>query len=385
MGLQLRWQLASSGKKTVAMKTARFIKAVGWGWLALALWLCSGCVNPPGVGLFSSGEIAVHNWNGESPDESEESTPEGWSYKEVDGTSCANGTPVGMGLNYGETKRDVVIYLSGGGACWDSTRCTYLQAAANLDVTYNARQMGAELYPLMEVGFFDRDAVVNPWPDASYAYIPYCTGDLHIGRRMMPYDGFRSGELINHLGGYNLERYLEELGQFFPHAERVWLVGISAGGYGITWNFEHFKNAFPDAEMHVFTDASPWLPISGERWLLWQSNWGVQMPSGCSRCVEEPDFMPEFLAEEHPDTRFATAVYSRDSVLAAYLGVLPRGVEGEVERFVSRRYGHRNTRAFVVDGTEHEVLLGLDRGLRCQDGESLVNFMHRWATGDGWE
>ena len=349
------------------------------------IWAWSGCVNPPGVGLFPSGEIAVQDWNGDAPDNPGEQPPQGWYYQEMDGTSCANGTPVGMGLNRGESERDIVIYLSGGGACWDSTRCTYFQAAANLDTTYSAAHMGEELYPLMEVGFFDRHNPINPWPDASYVYIPYCTADLHIGRRMMPYDGIRTGELINHVGAYNLERYLEELPQLFPDAERVWLVGISAGGYGITWNFEHFQAAFPEVEMHVLTDASPWLPIAAERWKHWQANWGVQMPTGCSRCVEEPDYMPEFLAKKHPEIRFATTVYSRDTVLSAYLGVLPRGVEAAVEQFVDKRYGHRNTRAFVVDGTDHEVLLGLDQGLQCQKGDFLVNFLHRWALGVGWE
>ena len=48
-------------------------------------------------------------------------TPQQWQYVAVDGTQCMNGSATGIGVNLG-TSGDVVIYLEGGGACFNDAR-----------------------------------------------------------------------------------------------------------------------------------------------------------------------------------------------------------------------------------------------------------------------
>ena len=343
---------------------------------ALALGLAASCVHAPGVGLFGSDDADVSYWEGiDYVDKNQ------WYFQRLEDTTCANGTSTGLGVNVGESQRDVVIYLSGGGACWDDRSCRYFQTAANLDVIYDSDQLSKELTPLVEAGLFDRDADVNPLPDASYAYIPYCTADLHTGRKTTSYEGFGGGEDIRHHGFYNLQAYLDVLPRYFPNAERVWLIGISAGGYGITWNFDHIRAAFPDAEMHVFSDASPWIPIEDDRWELWKRNWGLETPEGCDDCNSAPGYLPAHLAATYPETRFAMSVFSRDSVLSAYMGVLPGEVESAVAEFVEKNYDGDNTRAFVADGAKHETLLELSDGVKSKEGIELSDFLRQWIAG----
>ncbi len=344
--------------------------------VALLVFSATACIHPPGVGLFFPDESDVRDWNDESLEAGK------WYYRSLEKTTCANGESAGIGMNVGDDDTDLVIYLSGGGACWDDASCRYFRTAANLDVSYDAGKLGEELYPLVEAGLFDRDHDVNPWPTASYVYVPYCTADLHTGRNMTAYDGFGGGELVHHQGAENLEYILEQLPEAFPDVERVWLVGISAGGYGVTWNFGLFRQAFPDTEMHVFNDASPWLEIEEERWTQWRDKWRPSIPDFCPQCETQPDRLPQELSRAYPETRFALSVFQRDPVLSAYLGVLPGNVEASIDDFIEERFSAENNRAFVGTGANHEALLMLDDGVQSRDDQELGNFLQQWV--EGW-
>lgn len=368
------------------MNKSSVLKGIAWlvglaGLLAVGAVIAvmsTTCVHAPGVSTFSSSsDVEVVSWQGQS-----EARRDRWYYLEQPDSVCANGTSAGLGLNVGSSQRELVVYLSGGGACWDSASCSYFQTAANIDANYDADQLSAELDPLVDAGLFDRRADVNYFKTASYAYLPYCTADLHTGRKTTSYDRIGGGPTIHHRGGDNIDRYLETLATLFPEAETIWLIGISAGGYGATWHFERVVQDFPDAEVHLFTDASPWLPLDDERLDQWKTNWGLQAPEGCPRCADEPDYLPTYLANAYPDSRFALSVFERDPVLSAYLGVLPRTVDQSVEEFVDERFSHPNTRAFIARGTDHETLLSLDENVRSKDGDELSYFLWRWI--DGW-
>ncbi len=336
----------------------------------------ASCVNPPGVSAISPDKVAVSDWEGQS-----EARRGEWYFVEDEQMICANGSSAGVGLNVGSSQRDVVIYLSGGGACWDSTRCLYGQTAANLNVEYDGDQLGREVHPLVESGVFDRRSPRNHWKQASYVFVPYCTADLHTGHQRMSYDSMRSDPVIHHRGGDNMERVVQRLQRWFPEAQRIWMVGVSAGGYGATWHFERVAQRFPEAEVHLFVDAAPWLEVDPERWALWQERWGVEVPPGCERCREEPDFLPVYLARRYPESRFALSVYARDPVMSAYLGVLPREVQASVEAMGRQRYSEPNMRLFMADGMNHETLLNLDGDVRSVDGQRMSYFWWRWVRG----
>src|SRR5690606_4374057 len=92
-----------------------------------------------------------------------------------------------------------------------------------------------------------------PFAEWSYAYVPYCTGDVHAGDR----DGVDVGGAVRTFRGYrNMTRYLERLVPTFPNVQRVLLTGVSAGGFGSAFNFAQVKNAFGQAVDVVLVDDS---------------------------------------------------------------------------------------------------------------------------------
>lgn len=356
-------------------------------WLGLLglLLFTTGCVLPPGLMSRSNPSVEVESGNDlvVSTALSEDSRDfDQWRYLEFEGPICANGTPVGMGLNRGKNPNKLVIYLNGGGGCWDSSSCNLFRTAANLDIVYSETRLGEELYPLVKSGLLDREGPVDVWSDASIAFIPYCTGDLHSGRTTTRYNGFGGERDTHHVGAKNLEVFLEYLSGEFTEVEELWIVGISAGGYGGAWNFHHFRDAFAGAEIHGFFDASVWLPLSKTQWRQWQQNWGLITPPGCVMCEVSPDYLIRYLVESHPRSRFAMSVFERDATLSVFTKTLPLEMEKHVEHFFEEHFVGPNTASFVATGSDHEALLMLDQGLLCKEGQELSEFLVRWARGE---
>jgi hypothetical protein len=345
--------------------------------LIAAAWL-TGCIVPPGLrGNVETGEVDVASWH-----DVQDPLPEAWHYVDVDGPVCANGKPVGLGLNPGTDPDQLVIYLNGGGACWSSATCHFLRTAANVDVEYGAERMAEELFPLKQAGLLNRRAEVNPWPRAHFAYVPYCTGDLFMGSRVSHYHSSFTRRPFHHTGATNLYHYLSFLGQQYPNARQVWLVGTSAGGYGIIWNLESFKAAFPAAEIHVFADASPWLEVDRAWWAGLARAWGIAAPEGCESCLGEPEALLPLVLNDNPDIRFAMSMFREDRILGNFLGIRTSRLRRHIDDFIEMRFQGSNTDAFVTDGSDHEVLLELGSALADPNGESFSTFFRRWALGD---
>ena len=75
----------------------------------------------------------------------------------------------------------LLVYFEGGGACWDSATCTYPFGARLPDTVPQYYVPSApQLAPRPATGVFDTRAD-NPVRDWSVVYIPYCSGDTHVG------------------------------------------------------------------------------------------------------------------------------------------------------------------------------------------------------------
>lgn len=83
---------------------------------------------------------------------------------------CADGQPTGIGLSRG-TSDDLVIYMAGGGACWDHQSCYEQERATFIAEGFGAAEFGDESPDLSEIELFDRDASDNPDDDPAWADI----------------------------------------------------------------------------------------------------------------------------------------------------------------------------------------------------------------------
>ena len=136
---------------------------------------------------------------------------------------CANGESTGIGVNFTSQSKEVVIFLMGGGACWDGFTCYIANIATHVSSGYDEKKFSGDKNGfLSDTLMFNRTLSDNPFRDANYVYVPYCTGDVHAGNNVPTY----SGKKTHHVGAVNMEAYLQRIVATFPDAERHCLAAV---------------------------------------------------------------------------------------------------------------------------------------------------------------
>lgn len=304
-----------------------------------------------------------------------------WTFVPVQGSYCGDGSRGGVGFNPGDGREDVLIYLSGGGACWDALTCYGLKVASHLG-GYDPSSLTTEVGALERGGLLDRTDATLPWKDASFVYVPYCTGDVHSGEAVRRHDENRPELRTFHVGARNLDAYLSRLAATFPDARRVWIMGSSAGGFGVTVNYPLFAAAFPKAEVHSLADSAQLVRPYGARAEELNAAWNTRVPEGCEGCATDFPKVIDYLVDRYPDRRFGLLAFEEDRVLTLYLG-FPSGAIKEPTLALLREQYDPNpfTRYFVLPGTSH-TMLGSFKDIVGPGGVTLKTWVVRWATGD---
>jgi hypothetical protein len=248
-----------------------------------------------------------------------------WTWVPFDNAFCGNGAPTGIGVNLSKGSTRVLIYMEGGGACWEQVTCYIIGTAANFTTGYGEAQFTSEStdpgYLAEPGGFFDRTAAANPFKDYSYVYVPYCTGDVHGGNKVATL-----GSNTAHFVGFeNMHNYLERIVPTFPTADRVVIAGSSAGGYGAAINWWQTQQAFGKVRVDLIDDSGTPLPpdalgSSASMVQTWATAWGLDatLPPGCKGCSSDLTQLIPFYAKAFPDNRGALLSYTMDSTLPSY-------------------------------------------------------------------
>lgn len=164
--------------------------------------------------------------------------PMTWTYYEIPGTQCIDGTPAGFSVNLVPNATKVLIYLEGGGACFNDF-CDSI-------FTQSGHEPGGG-------GIWDRTNPNNPVADYTTIYVPYCTGDIFGGD-----NDAMVGGAMRHFHGYsNFTAFLERWVPAFPGLDQVVLAGSSAGGFGAFSNFTQTQRAFGDTPVTLIDDSAP--------------------------------------------------------------------------------------------------------------------------------
>jgi hypothetical protein len=318
---------------------------------------------------------------GSSDDDPIAAPAETWTWVDLPETACANGAPTGLGVNLTTRSQDLVVYLEGGGACWDANTCFVLKAAAHVESGYGAAAWASD--PVKGASAWRRSDPANPLRDASFAVIPYCTGDLYAGDRDTTYELLGQQRTLRHRGARNVEAYLRRLAATFPDARRVWVMGSSAGGYGVQLNLHRFVAAFPEAEVSALSDCGPLVPAYDARLSDMQRAWDTQVAPGCDGCATDFPRLAAHLATAYPDVRQGLLAYEADGVISLYFGYPADGsYAAATGRLLASAYDpHENARYFMLPGNAHTMLGAFDT-LAGPGGVSLRTWVSRWATGD---
>ncbi|MEM0302398.1 MAG: pectin acetylesterase-family hydrolase [Archaeoglobaceae archaeon] len=137
-------------------------------------------------------------------------------------------------------ENNLLIFLEGGGACADYTTCKPM-LCTNIEnckpllgigtvVALESKTWFLNLY--YRGGIFDVKNPKNPFRNWTMVFVPYNTGDIHMGNRVVKYfdSNSSSTKTIYHVGFVNgivAIRYALQ-----NNWDRVVVTGSSAGGYG---------------------------------------------------------------------------------------------------------------------------------------------------------
>jgi hypothetical protein len=359
----------------------------------------------------------------------------GWSFIGIPGSQCALGAQAGVGYNPGATDA-LVIFLQGGGACWNNGTChpslyqwgpicNYGQNSVCLvDAEGATKPLAAHVtnpnpYPADGGGVFLSEIATlkssllfsrrseNPLRNASYVYVPYCTGDLHTGDATRTYytraDLFSQPVALTHhfAGATNLDAYLAYLRTKHPSVKTLWLAGMSGGGYGASFNLKRVRQAFPEAVVHLLADSAPM--VQSAHYDAWKTAWNLQLPSGCAGCDAGMPNLIEFMMNDAPAARVALLSFAEDAVITRFMFSV-----GDTASWASPPYStytanlvmlenqyelHANAKYFRLPGQEHVMLekygiVQTDGGISSPSpsrdgGTDLRVWINAWATGTG--
>ena len=254
-----------------------------------------------------------------------------WEKVEIPGTVCGNGSQYKFFVRR-TASPDLLFFFEGGGACWDYDTCSGRAGdfgAANpngIADDYMQQFTAKYVSPIVNgadpgMPFRSRtDLITKDW---NIVYLPYCTGDVHMGHRLVTYADPRGAEpplqWIHH-GWVNTALAIVWAHQAFPSIDRLLVTGFSAGGTATSAAYWFVRGTLQPRRSYLLNDSGPvYFTPSGSglsRPVHQQitDSWGlIQIFS------QLPGFDPNdfgsinlLVADKFPADRFAYTGYSRD-------------------------------------------------------------------------
>lgn len=277
---------------------------------------------------------------------------------ESSGASCGNGTPLRFYVNRAQS--DNMLYMmQPGGACWNYATCSETATSGPeaglgafnhdgiphnyMNGTASQSLMSSFLSPLMIRMDFAHRLVGEPkveTQDWTQVFVPYCTGDIHMGSAVRTYTSPTGEWRVQHYNGLRnaqaVAQWLVDHGLARPN--RLLVYGTSAGGYGSLANYAMLRNTLqPQAHSSLLDDAGtvfntpfdadPALHPSVGLYSKVRTEWGMDAPDGMITINSKlsPHFDPNnmgsayaALSRTFPHDRFGYTTYQRDEIMAAY-------------------------------------------------------------------
>jgi hypothetical protein len=158
---------------------------------------------------------------------------------------CADGSEFWIHSREADPDK-VMLYFQGGGACFTEAMCSFT------DGTYKVTT-GDDDHPGDDAtGIFDYDNPDNPLADWTVVFVPYCSGDVHLGDNTATY-----GDLIvEHKGFVNAMFGLDFVVDNYGDASHLLVTGSSAGGVPSPLFGGLASDRMPDTDIAVLADAS---------------------------------------------------------------------------------------------------------------------------------
>jgi len=238
-------------------------------------------------------------------------TDQTWVRVDFPEAHCRSGSATGISVNANSASKKLVIFLEGGGACFNTLTC-----AANPSSATFGTPSG---------GILNRADMANPVRDWNFIDIPYCTGDVFAGNNP---NGSVPGVGAQQFVGYtNMGAFLQRIVPTFPGLTQVLLTGVSAGGFGASANFGQVTRAFAPVPVAVLDDSGPSMRdpfltgcLQQEQVNLWGFDKTVLAECGCD-CPDITNYPIDAIKhglKVNPNAPFALLDATGDSVIRMF-------------------------------------------------------------------
>lgn len=323
-------------------------------------------------------------------------TAQEWTKVEPAGAQCWDGSPWHFWYRAGAADK-LAIWFEGGGACWNAALCD-VQGRATFDQrAVSDPQKSSRRLPTS--GLFDTARANNPLRDYTVVYLPYCTGDVHVGRRTVEYvrkDGTRFS--FAHRGANNTLAALDWLKERAVDPSVVFVSGESAGAIGAAYWALEIGDRYPRAQLIALGDAAGGYRSLGVNGALKQ--WGTldALPDVPAYANRDRVFFETFYvaaAQRHPTARLGQVNYADDAEQRTFMKLLGTPVDKLTKPLTCNmnevRIDAPQFHSYIYPGDRHVILsTNAVYAIRC-NGQSLVDWVtdlidgtpieNRWCDG----
>jgi len=298
---------------------------------------------------------------------------------------CADGSAV----NYLERAADpgrVVLYFEGGGACFSAATCAF-------EGEENSYISSSEVTPEAMAdrgGIFDASNPENPLADCSFVYVPYCTGDVHLGNKTTDYSADLS---VEHRGFVNATAALDHLVETHPDATDVVVTGSSGGSVPTPLYAGLAADVLPGARIVTLGDSSGVYPDDPVLNAFVGSMWGSMdaipdWPETEGVTVREWSIpgLYRYAGWHAPGVTFARFDYAHDDVQAFYGGLVGVAADELVtlidQNETDTEAAGVEVASYTAPGTRHTIL-GMDAFYELEvEGVRFVDWFTDLVGGD---
>ncbi len=309
-----------------------------------------------------------------------------WEPFEVDAeTSCADGSDVGF-LERRADPRKVVLYFEGGGACFSAETCGF----DSPDKSYLSSSEATPEMLAQRGGIFDAANPENPLAEYSFVYVPYCTGDAHLGTRTARYDDALT---VEHKGYLNGTAALDHLVTSYPDVAELVVTGVSAGSIPTPLFAGLAADALPDTRIVSLGDGSGAFPDEPVLNALIGTLWGTEAaipdwPSTDSVTLREWGIpgLYRYAGQHAPDVTFARFDYAYDETQTFYAGLVGVAAD-ELLSLIEANDAEIaaagvDLASFTAAGSDHTVLWRDELYALEVDGVRLIDWLADLVNGE---
>jgi hypothetical protein len=294
---------------------------------------------------------------------------------------CSDGSPFELWQRPADPTK-VMLFFEGGGACFSAETC------GPNSKTYK-RNLRLGITP-DRGGIFDETNPENPIADWSIVFVPYCTGDVHLGDAVREYSDTVT---IDHNGFDNADWGLQTVLADYPDVEQLLVAGSSAGSIPTPAFAGLAADVLPAARIVTFGDSSAAYPDVPALNVAIGGLWGVleNVPDWpVNQGLAPQDWsMPGLYVQagtQHSEITFARFDFAYDQVQTAFRSL---GGSPPADLLASIEQSEREIEAagvpvasYIAPGTAHTILGGDVFYDMEVEGVRLVDFFATLIAGD---